>query len=482
MKHFLFVLLFLSGLSGYVLAADGYKIKLKFTDIDLREQKVYIAHYYAKPLPTIYKSDSAIVNNDGFAVFQTKEKIIGGIYMVLLSDMKTYFEFLLDNGADFEVTAISGTLPLGVKYKNSPENERFQEYVVYLRNFSNTQERLQAQLLKAKTKDDSVNVFIKANASAKELRIYRQEYAAKYPNTLLANIFGALYTPEVPAPHYLSDKKTIDSNYTYEYYKQHYWDNFNFTDDRLMNTPVYDAKLETYFNTLVSPSPDSVQKEGDRLLAKTKKRTELFKYTLHWLTQYTKDSKVMGMDQAFVYFVENYHMKGDAFWMDSDLLSKYIDKARRTAPNVIGNIAPEIKMVDWNNKEYSLLSDIKAKYTLLVFWSPDCGACQKEVPQIDSLYRAVLKNKGVKVFAVRTEGDEKQWKSFVEKHNIKDWVNVYDPEHKSDYKSKYDVYGTPVLYLLDENKIIRGKKLDHSNIATVIDMLEAKEKPLNKKS
>ncbi len=481
MKHFLFVLL-LSGFSGFVWAADGYKIKLKFTDITLTGQKVYIAHYYAKPLPTIYKSDSVVVDDKGWANFKTNQKFVGGIYIFLLGDMKTYFEFLLDNGADFEVTAVSGTLPFGVSYKNSPENERFQDYVVYLKKYSGIQESLQIQLNKAKTRDDSAAVFAKANTVSKELKNYRAEYAAKYPKTLLANIFGALYTPEAPAKLYKEDGRTTDSNAVFQYYKNHYWDNFSFTDDRLINTPIYDAKLETYFNSLVEPNPDSVQKEGDRLLALTPKRTEMFKYTLHWLTQFSKDSKVMGMDQAFVYFVENYHMKGDAFWMDADLLSKYIEKARKTAPNVIGNVAPDIRMVDWNKREYSLLQNVKAKYTLLVFWSPDCGACQKEVPQIDSLYRKVLKNKGVAVFAVRTEGEEKQWKDFIEKHNIKDWINVYDPEHKSNYRSMYDVYGTPSLYLLDENKIIRGKKLDHTNITSVIEMLEAKEKQPNKKS
>ncbi|HTM67173.1 MAG TPA: hypothetical protein VL093_12675 [Flavipsychrobacter sp.] len=39
----------------------------------------------------------------------------------------------------------------------------------------------------------------------------------------------------------------------------------------------------------------------------------------------------------------------------------------------------------------------------------------------------------------------------------------------------YDVYSTPVIYLLDEKKIIRGKRLDHTNIMDVINMLEKKQ-------
>jgi hypothetical protein len=52
----------------------------------------------------------------------------------------------------------------------------------------------------------------------------------------------------------------------------------------------------------------------------------------------------MGMDEVFVYMVENYYMKGDAYWLDNDGLQKYYDRAAKIAPNLIGNLAPEIKM------------------------------------------------------------------------------------------------------------------------------------------
>jgi thiol-disulfide isomerase/thioredoxin len=180
--------------------------------------------------------------------------------------------------------------------------------------------------------------------------------------------------------------------------------------------------------------------------------------------------------EVFVYLVENYHMKGDAYWMDNETLNKYIDRAQKIAPNVIGNLAPELKMVDTAGKPISL-SSINSKYTLLIFWAPDCGHCQAEMPKIDSLYKAAdLKKKGVTIYAVKTNGadDDKLWKDFIKQHNLQYWTNVNDPEHKSAYKSQYDVYATPMIYLLDDKKIIRGKKIDHTNIMTLLEMLENK--------
>ena len=122
----------------------------------------------------------------------------------------------------------------------------------------------------------------------------------------------------------------------------------------------------------------------------------------------------------------------------------------------------------------------KANYTLLIFYSPSCGHCQKEIPEIDSLYRSYLKDKGVKVFTVATEGEEKAITDFITKNKLEDWTNTWDHERSGDWKGKYDVYSTPTIYLLDDRKIIRGKRLDHTNLGSLVDMLEKKNKKSTK--
>jgi peroxiredoxin len=453
------------------IAKNGYRIQLKLTDV--KDSIVYMAHYYGKPLPTIYKSDSAYFDKNGLAVFESKEEVTGGIYMMLLSDRKTYFEFLLNNGDEFSITTAVKDLPDGIKYKNSPENEQFLDYIKFLKGFGKKQMEYQEEIAKAKTTEDTTAIQQKYAGVSKTLTDYRKNFTDKHPGTLLTNIFNSMEQPTVPENVQKKPDGTSDSMATYLYYKNHYWDKFNFQDDRLINTPIYDSKLEEYMNKLVYPYEDSMIKESDILLAKARGTKDMFKYTLWWLTRNAEQSKIMGMDAVFVYLVENYYMKGDAFWLDNETLEKYIDRAHKIAPNVIGNVAPEIKLPDMNGKQHSL-HDLKAKYTLLLFWSPECGHCLKEVPQIDSVYRAELKAKGVKVYAVRTEGDEKKWSEIIEKDKLSDWVHVYDPEHTSRFRADYDIYSTPVIYLLDEKKIIRGKRLDHSNLSSLIDMLEKK--------
>ncbi|MBS1772014.1 MAG: DUF5106 domain-containing protein [Bacteroidetes bacterium] len=458
---------------GSASAKNGYKITLKFTDI--KDSFVYLAHYYGKPLPTIYKSDSTIIDKNGVAVLRSDEKILGGIYIVLLSDKKTYFDFLLDNGDDMTITITTKELPNGLKFTGSKQNSDFIEYTNFLNNFGMKQQALMDQMGRAKTAADSAAVNKKSEELASQLYQYRIDYVKQNPGALLGKIFNALALPQVPqGKHYLPDGK-VDSEFAYRYYKSHYWDDFDFKDDRLVNAPIYDAKLDEYMNKLVLQYEDSVIKESDMLLNKTKGTDDMFHYTLWWLTHNSENSKVMGMDAVFVHLVENYYMKGDATWLKPDELQKYITAARKIAPNVIGNLAPEIKLKDVN-KVYQSLHGVKSKYTLLLFWSPDCGHCKAEIPKLDSVYKAVLKPRGVKVYAVSTYDDEKLWKEFIKSRGIEEWTHVWDPEHEGRWRDDYNVYMTPILYLLDDKKIIRGKRIDYSNIAGLVEMLDKKEK------
>jgi thiol-disulfide isomerase/thioredoxin len=457
---------------------SAYRVKVHFTD--MHDSMVFLAHYYGKPLPTIYKRDSAKLDKNGYAVIQSSDTdFVGGIYIILLSDRKSYFEFLLDKGNDISITATASELPQSLKFKNSPENERFLDYQAFAKKYSEMQDGYRKKLAAAKTADDTAAVRKEASKTSKDLINYRKDYVQKYPGTLLSAIFRALEVPQVPeGDHFLEDGKTKDSTFAYTYYKSHFWDGFDFHDDRLIHTPLFDSKLDEYMNKEVLPWPDSVEHEADMLLAKARGSKDIFKYSLWWLTRYAENSKVMGMDEVFVYLVENYYMKGDAFWLTNEELQKYEDRAQKIAPNVIGNIAPDIKVPSVINKgETPDMHDIKAKYTLIVFYSPSCGHCQHEMPLLDSTYEAVLKDKGVKVYTVATEGDEKAITDFLVKLKVdKKWTNTWDPDHIGDWRNKFDVYSTPTIYLLDEKKKIIGKRIDHANVASLIEATEKKLK------
>jgi hypothetical protein len=81
---------------------------------------------------------------------------------------------------------------------------------------------------------------------------------------------------------------------------------------------------------------------------------------------------------------------------------------------------------------------------------------------------------------VSTYEDEKMWKDYIKENKLEEWTHVWDPKRESNFREDYNVYMTPIAYLLDDKKIIKGKKLDYINIAGLIEALEKNKKKENK--
>ena len=154
------------------------------------------------------------------------------------------------------------------------------------------------------------------------------------------------------------------------------------------------------------------------------------------------------------------------------------DRAYSLMANLIGAPASDLQMVDTLGKLTNLYK-ITAPFTVLVFWDPTCGHCKEVVPKVDSIYRASWKAQGVKLYGVMVEGGKDNWLKFIHDNNLKDWIHVYqtDAQKNADiaagrpvYRQLYDVYQTPVLYLLDKDKRIIAKKLNHLQIDEVMKL------------
>lgn len=474
MKNFVVFFAALFCLSLSAIAKDGYQVKVKFTDA--RDSLVYLCHYFGKGT-TVFKDDSVHLSSSGEATFKSDKKIVGGIYMLLFADKTASMELVLLNGDNFSLEVTKSNIYQTAKFTGKTENTDFYDYQRFLSGYGREYQKIETELITAKTKKDSTAVYDKLKTKGKELIAYRNDYSASHPNTFLRKLFDAVDEPEIPTelPTLPDGKK--DSTYPRIFYKSHYWDKYDFRDDRLIYTPIYERKLDDYMTKLVIPVPDSVEKEADMLLAKCKGMEETFKYTLWYLTRWAETSKVMGMDEAFVYLVENYYMKGMATWIDSAQLEKYVKRARDIAPNMIGQPAMNLLMQDTTGRVTVPLSSVKADYTLLIFWSPDCGHCKKEIPQFDSLYHAALKKYNVKIYAVDADLETDKWKAFIRDHNLGEgWIHVHDPKRVTNFRAFYDVYSTPTIYLLDEQKIIRGKRIDHTNLLGLVEWLDKKKK------
>ena len=344
-----------------------------------------------------------------------------------------------------------------MKIKDSKENQLFYDYQKYINIQQKKVAPLRESLTKLKDNKDSSKILKdNINAIDKDVQNYKLNYIKQHSETFLAKVFKTSMEPELPEAPILPNGKK-DSLYVFKYYKKHFFDNVDFSDDRLLRTPVFHSKINQYITTLTVQHPDSINKECDSLIEKARVNKEVFKYLVWYFTNWSETSKIMGFDAIFVHMVEKYYMTNQAYWVTETNLEKINNRAKVLKNLLLGVKIPNITVQDTSGV-YHTLYNIKAKYTVLYFWDPTCGHCQKETPKLKALYDS-LKIKGFDVFAFCTDPNINEWKKYIIDNKL-EWLNVMDIQNITGFHATYDIISTPVIYLLDENKKILAKRLN----------------------
>jgi thiol-disulfide isomerase/thioredoxin len=110
-----------------------------------------------------------------------------------------------------------------------------------------------------------------------------------------------------------------------------------------------------------------------------------------------------------------------------------------------------------------------------VFWSVDCGHCQTEIPKLNEELKELKGKIDFTTFAVYTKEDFEAWRKFILEKKL-DFVNVFDPIHINNLKEKYDIYSTPVIYILDKDKKIKAKRLGSEQVIDMLKFLDGLDK------
>jgi thiol-disulfide isomerase/thioredoxin len=465
-------------LSSY--AINGFKIKGTITNNT--DSLVYLCNYYGKP-GEIYKVDSAKLTK-GTTTFNVKKDtaVVGGIYILLFADRSMQFEVLINNGDIIELEFDKSDPFKSAKFKGSPENTDFYAYQNYVQSMQPEFSKVQ-DFVNKKTKKDSLKADDINKSITEKINVYRSDYTKSKPKTLLTTIFNALKDPEIPeAYNKIADTKTKDSA-RYRYYKDHYWDSFNFQDDRIIYSPIYDGKIENYYKNLVAPQADSMIKEISTIMNKAKGTKDIWKYSFWWQARYTGMHKVMGVDEAYVWMIENYVMRDLCPWLDDTTKKNYEKDYARISPGLMGKPAAEMILTTIKGAEAKLSNTVFSNdYTIIAFYDPTCHHCQEEIPDMDSTVRSVMKKNKIKikVFGIENASEEEKWKKMIEKDKLTDdvWVHVYDPKQTNlpTYRSAFNVVSNPTFYVLDAEGKIVGKRVDHTNVAGLFEFLEKKKK------
>jgi thiol-disulfide isomerase/thioredoxin len=462
-KIFIAVILSLVPAFLYSQLKNGYEIEL--TIRGLQDSAVYLAYHFGEKQ---YIKDTVKLDRTGHAFLIGKEILPQGIYMIVLPGKK-YFEILISNDQNFGLSCSYNDYFNTLKFTGSDENSAFVEYQKKWIAMQQQATAVTKRVQNNKQNNDSLKILSQIQKGQEEsMKLYLKSVINENNGNLLATLVKALLPIDVPEffiPAAVKNPDSVKWVRQYNYNKDHFFDNIDFADERLLRTPILYARLNTFFSNVVIQSPDSVNKEIDKIILKCKNDYKIFQFVAVYLFNHFRESEIMGHDAVMVKLADDIYLSGKADWVSKEFKDDLRKQIELIRPNLIGKKAENIVMDSYKGIFVSLY-DIEKDFTILYFWEPDCGHCKEATPKLKAYYDKP-KDYSLEVFAVCTTSDKTKWTKYIEENKLT-WINGWDPERSSHFDFYYNVQSTPTVYVLDRNKKIIAKKLAVEEIGTFI--------------
>jgi len=420
-----------------------------------------LAHYYADQNKIV---DSSVVNANGKVIFAGDKNLSNGVYIIVLPK-KTYIEFVVPNDdQEFEIAFDTSLSPLKKSVTGSTENTVFFDFDKYAIGPGQKKRELIAEFKAAESPEQKQELREAIHKIDEDVDAQRKLVVKNNPNTFSAKLFNAVIDIEIP-----ENLKNDTTGKRYTYFKNHYWDNIDLSDDGMIRTPIFKSKLEYFIGKVIQP--DTLILAIDALVDRIEKAgaMELYKYVVWWNTNHHEESKLMCMDKVLHHMAKKYYCAGKCYWADSSLVAKMCEHAEKIGPSLCGNLAPDMTLEDTTFIRKFQLHKINSPVTIIVIWSHSCGHCKKDIPKLKAMYDS-MHQRGVEVYAIHNNSEWKEWKAFIIKHKL-NWLNVMDASATATYRKDYNIQTTPQVFMLDHNKVIRYKNPPAENVGLIADMM-----------
>ncbi|HYQ56420.1 MAG TPA: redoxin domain-containing protein [Draconibacterium sp.] len=453
--------LFLSFVTIHVSAQD-YHIEVQLNNAP--NKSIQLTYYY---LGNIYAADTIQLDASGYGVFQGDSLLPQGLYKILI-DNSHHFDFLMGADQEFKISNSTFDSKKAI-IKNAAETEAFIDYVVLLDELKAKRASLNESYLTASDTEQQ-KISKELDELSDKMQDYWKKVDKQFPKSFLYKFITANHIPELDVstlPKEIAANDSLLLRAKFNYQHEHYWDYFDYTDERYLYTPFYKTKLETWFTQVLLPSYDSVKPYVYEFLADVKPNKRIFQFATSYFLNSSINSYIMGMDALFIDIANDFYLSGEAFWASEESLETIRENVLFIQDNLIGKIAPDLTLESFDG-EFINLHQIESKLTVVLIYEPNCSHCKVFVPDFHKNVYLPYKDKGLAVYAIYSMDDKDEWEEFLIRHNMFDWINVWDEHHDSRFKIKYDGRQTPGVFLLDENKKIIGKKMTVEQLKEVI--------------
>ena len=419
------------------LFAQGNKISLQIKGAENKDVK--LGYYFGG---NKYIKQKGSFDTKGKYTFTSKKALPTGIYIIIIGE-QGYFDILIRNENKISLSSDTSDFIQHMKIKGSKENKLFFDYQKKVISIKSEINNLQEKLQKTNSQNNTDSILKQIIVEKEdELDNLYQQSVKKYPNSYLAKILKS-YNAQDPTT-------------------------FNFADAELLRTPIYHTMLRLFIKQNINKQPEYIIYETNKLLDNIKNVKENYEYVANYLLNFYNTFYKNGMNEVFVYLADHYFLPDKANWFNKAQLKKIEERRKLLGQSLPGNKAPDL-VLESASGEYLSLNQMDSKFVLLYFWSANCGHCTKSSTILKQYY-SKLRQKNMEIFAVNTDRDSSLWKKKIESMNL-EWINCHDPNEVSNFREKYYVYGTPLLYLINKKHIILSKQNGEEDIEKLIKKL-----------
>ncbi len=422
-----------------------------------------------------YLADTVKIGKDGRFHFLNTEGFKEGLYYLLTPD-KNNFSFFIAGGEDgFTLKTTKDNLILGMTVEGSTENQLLYESARYQTALEAKYNALTQQLRSFQPNTPQYNELTKQQQALLDDRDQQLVTLKKdHPNALFTKFKLAGQNPKLRMVY--RPDGSVDSIKTMYNYRTDWWNDVDFTDGRLMRTPVFATKVKKYIQDFTPQYQDSLIIACDYLLDKSLANSDLFNAAGSWIGAQFKPgtTKLMDGEAVYAHIVLKYFTPENVKDISKEDLESTRKRAAEMLPSLLGKTGQDVWGVDKNNQRRNLYS-FNTPFKIVFIYNPDCEHCQEATPVLRTFYDN-WKSRGIEVFSlVANAKNREEWLNFGKKYGV-NWTDVYDPQLESRFHEKYFVDITPELYVLDKNNKIIGKNLKPEQLPEFFDMQFAKMK------
>lgn len=445
LKFFIFIVISLFAYS-YLLSNANDSCNIYIRTNTLNNNSVKLGYYYG---PKTFLKEEIKISQNGTAYF--KNKVYKGIYFIELTDSSIY-EFMIDGKENLTIDINLLDNKYICKATGNPITEAYDGYQKSMDRILDKADSIFLILKNSQSEINKKNKLI--DERNKEIINLQKSTASLYPGSLLQSYLNAF----VPFDISTIQKKSSDENVpegmfkNLYLYKEHYFDNINLNDERLIFTPILSDKINYYFDKIVRQHPDTISKEIYKIFMSINNQKVRKFFLDDQFEKYNHLKNKATSELIYAYIIENIYLKGHAPWEKFDFIKQLESEIKRIKPLLVNQIAPDIKLQGTEGTDLSLYS-ISAGYKILVFWDTECPLCIRIIKDLNKAISA-YNYLSLGVFTVCTAKDTTTWNNLIMKNFPKTWLNTIEVRNNSTIKT-YNITTTPTLFLLDtENRII----------------------------